>query len=235
MVRFTAEGLELSGVLHLPTFEPSAVVVGCHGLMADKNSPKQLELAKGCNAVGLGYFRFDHRGCGESEGVFEHDTTLKNRNSDLMAAIHAVNKEFGKKMPIGLFGSSIGGTVCLTAVRRLSPFAIVTLAAPVQSSAIHIPEGSPESLKNDIFKNRLVFDIIDTIGPIDHILIIHGSNDETVPVENAHTLYRLADDPKRQLILEGADHRISDTAHQDIFLQSTVRWLADCLTHSVRG
>ena len=218
----------MSGILHLPKHEPLAVIVGCHGLMANKNSPKQIELARGCTSIGMAYFRFDHRGCGDSDGVFEIDTTLENRTSDLMAAVHAVNHAFGKKMPIGLFGSSLGGTVCLTAARRLSPFAIVTLAAPIQGSTIQIPDNSPESLKNEIIENRLIVDVTATIGSIHHILIIHGSSDETVALENAHRIYSHARSPKVQMILENADHRISKKAHQERFLRKAVQWFLDC-------
>jgi uncharacterized protein len=227
-ISFSAEGLKLSGVLHLPNHEPLAVVVGCHGLMADKNSPKQIALARGCNAIGMAYFRFDHRGCGDSQGNFEIDTTLENRTSDLMAAVGAVVHTLGQNLPIGLFGSSLGGTVCLTAPSGLLPFAVVTLAAPVHSRSIHIPDDSPASLKNEIFNNRLTFDIAAHIHSIHHILIIHGSSDETVPVENAQTIYRLAGEPKRQMILEGGDHRVSNTAHQKTFIKTAVRWFADC-------
>ena len=227
-VSFVADGLKLSGVLHLPTQEPLAVVVGCHGLMADKNSPKQIEIARRCAAMGMAYFRFDHRGCGESEGVFEIDTTLENRRSDLMAAVHAVDKTLGKNMPIGLFGSSLGGTVCLSATRSVSPFAIVTLAAPVQSRSIHIPENAPESLKHEILKNRLTFNITTHMASIHHILIIHGSSDETVAVENAHRIYNHAQDPKKLLILENGDHRISQKSHQEHFIRNTAQWFSDC-------
>jgi alpha-beta hydrolase superfamily lysophospholipase len=227
-VAFVAHGLSLSGVLHLPDPAPWAVIVGCHGLMADKNSPKQIALARGCSAAGMAYFRFDHRGCGQSEGVFESDTTLENRKSDLVAAVQAIHNRLGQTIPVGLFGSSLGGTVCLTAATDISPFATVTLAAPVHSRSIRLPEDSPQSLKNEIFRRRLTFDITAAIASIGHILVIHGSRDATVPVENAHTIYRLACDPKKKLILRGGDHRVSSAAHQKKFLQAAVQWFADC-------
>ncbi len=233
-VSFVSEGLTLSGVLHLPNNEPLAVVVGCHGLIADKNSPKQIELARGCTALGMAYFRFDHRGCGESEGVFESDTTLKNRKSDLISAVHAANNALGTNMPLGLFGSSLGGTVILMAAHCLSPFTIVTLAAPVENRSIQLPGDSPESLKNEIVENQLIFNITSTMAPIHHILIFHGSRDETVPVENAHVIYRMASDPKKRMILEGGDHRISNAAHQETFLQATLQWFADCFTDTIK-
>ncbi len=227
-VSFVADGLQLCGVLHLPDHEPLAAVVGCHGLMAHKHSPKQIALARGCTAAGMAYFRFDHRGCGDSQGVFEIDTTLENRTSDLMAAVHAVNHKLGKNMPIGLFGSSLGGTVCLTAAHRLSPFALVTLAAPIQSRSIQLPDDAPESLKTEFAENRLTFNVSAAIGSVHHILIVHGSGDETVAVENAHRIHRLARDPKALLILEDGDHRISRKTHQERFLRRAVQWFSDC-------
>lgn len=227
-IQFVADGLMLSGVLHLPDGEPSAVVIGCHGLMSDKNSPKQVELARRCTAMGMAYLRFDHRGCGESEGVFEKDTTLGNRLSDLMTAVHTLEDILGKTVPVGLFGSSLGGTLCLTAASGVSPFAVVTLAAPVQSRSIRIPEDSPESLKNEILKDRLSFDMEAHIASIHHILIIHGSGDETVSVENADRIFNLARNPKKRLILKDGDHRISRASHQKLFIETAVRWFADC-------
>ena len=181
---FAADGLNLSGVLHLPASRPTAVIVGCHGLMADKRSPKQIELARGCTDIGMAYFRFDHRGCGQSDGAFDRDTTLENRKSDLTAAVRTVREALGKTIPVGLFGSSLGGTVCLATAFKFAPFAIVTLAAPVKSRSIRIPERSPESLKQEIGSNGLTFDIVAEMEAIHHILVVHGSDDETVPVEN---------------------------------------------------
>ena len=105
---------------------------------------------------------------------------------------------------------------------------MVTLAAPVQSRSIHLPENSPESLKNEILENRLTFNVSAAIGFVHHILIVHGSSDETVTIENAHRIYSLARDPKAQLILEDGDHRISRRTHQERFLREAVQWFSDC-------
>jgi len=218
----------LSGVLHLPREDPPAVIVGCHGLMADKSSPKQVALARRCTDAGLAYFRFDHRGCGESGGSFEKDTTLENRVMDLVAAAGAIRDVLGKRLPIGLFGSSLGGTVCLMASSKISPFAVVTLAAPVRSRSIRIPEDSPESLTRETLEGKIRFDIAASMESIDHILVIHGSKDEIVAVENASWIYSRVQDPKALLILENADHRISDRLNQTRFMKSTVQWFTDC-------
>lgn len=227
-VAFTVQNLRLSGVLHLPLSNPLAVVIGCHGLMADKSSPKQVALAKRCTDAGLAYFRFDHRGCGKSEGAFEKDTTLENRMTDLLGAVGTIRGILGKKLPVGLFGSSLGGTVCLAASPEIAPFAIVTLAAPIRSRSIRVPENSPESLTKETLKGKIRFDIAAAVESIDHILVIHGSKDETVPVENASWIYRHAREPKTMLILENADHRISDKVNQKRFMENAAQWFTDC-------
>jgi uncharacterized protein len=227
-VTFVADGLALSGVLHRPNRPPRAVIIGCHGLLADKSSPKQLEMARCCTAKGLAYFRFDHRGCGASEGVFDAQTTLANRRSDLIAAVRAAAGAVARSIPIGLFGSSLGGTVCLAASRQINPFAMVTLAAPVQSRSVRMPEDSPGSLIDDMVARRLTFDISADIRATHHILVIHGSMDETVPVENATTIYRLAKQPKKRMILSRGDHRISDRSQQRRLIDAAVGWYVAC-------
>ena len=228
-VWFTVEGLRLSGTLHRPNRPPKALVVGCHGLMADQTSPKQIALANQCVTLGAAYLRFDHRGCGQSEGVFEADTTLETRGQDLIAAVAAARQAMGEDLPVGLFGSSLGGTVCLLAASQLSPFAMVTLATPVRSSAIEIPDNAPPSLVHEVMKDRLHFDITARLSTIDHILIVHGSADETVGVENAYWIFQHAQKPKALLILPEADHRISALADQQRFMQAAIEWFSDWL------
>ena len=226
-IPFFVDDLKLHGVLHRPDSSPKALIVGCHGLMSDKASPKQIALARRCVKWGAAYFRFDHRGCGESEGRFEADTTVDNRARDLIAAVDAAHHTLGRNLPVGLFGSSLGGTVCLIAAQRISPFAMVTLAAPVRSKAIQVPDDSPDSLKNEI-KDQLRFDITTELRSLDHILVVHGSCDETVDVSNADLIITNAKEPKTTLILENADHRISDPIHQERFMQAAAQWFSDC-------
>ena len=227
-IGFVADGLRLAGVLHLPSRPPWAVIIGCHGLMADKQSPKQIALARYCKAAGMAYFRFDHRGCGESQGNFETDTTLARRRCDLLAAAGEMGGRLGGSMPIGLFGSSLGGAVCLAAAAQVAPFAVVTLAAPVHSHSIRLPENAPPSLEAELRQGRLSFNVSTPIPAIDHILVIHGSCDQIVPIDNARTIFQMAAQPKRELILPGGDHRISRPGHQRRFIEAAVAWFVAC-------
>jgi len=223
-VSFISDGLSLKGVLHRPIDAPLAAVIGCHGLIADKASPKQIALANRCTAEGMAYFRFDHRGCGESGGDFATDTSLHNRRADLLAAVGAVRSVYGRSIPIGLFGSSLGGTVCLASAHKINPFAIVTLAAPVESQSIRLPENSPASLRSEIYQNPLSFNVARDLATIGHVLVIHGEKDETVSVANAQRIYHHARKPKKLVVLKNGDHRISDKSHQEQVMKRSVRW-----------
>ena len=225
---FVVDGLRLYGCLHLPEESPQALIVGVHGLMADKNSPKQIALARQLPLQKMAYFRFDHRGGGESEGDFNDQTTLENRCRDILAAVQAAKQPLGAAVPLGLFGSSLGGTVCLATAKMIDPFAIVTLAAPVKSRAIQLPAQAPASLKRELKASRLTFNIAEQIETVHHLLILHGGADETVPVENAHLIYRSVQSPKKKIILRNGDHRISAPSLQQQVAEATVRWFIDC-------
>ncbi len=67
------------GTLHLPDRSRPPVVIGSHGLFGTAGSAKQVDLAVACVAAGIGFFRFDHRGCGHSTGDFARVTTLTGR------------------------------------------------------------------------------------------------------------------------------------------------------------
>ncbi len=228
---FFSDGLRLSGVLHLPGQLPAPFVVGCHGLLSDKESPKQIALAEGCNRSGLAYFRFDHRGTGESEGAFSEVTSLNARCRDLLAAVDMLESRDDTAHLHGLFGSSMGGAVVLAAAGELKPRRLVTLAAPIQSApVVESIRQSDDPLIHRIpkrfFDKDLTFDISEKIAGLRHILIFHGEADTIVPPENARKLYAACGEPKRLILLENGDHRISTARNQEIFTRKTVAWFS---------
>jgi alpha-beta hydrolase superfamily lysophospholipase len=216
-VRFNSDGYTLVGTLHLPTADAAPFVIGCHGLMADRNSPKQVDLAQACCRQGIGYFRFDHRGCGDSQGAFNRVTSLEGRQKDLLDAIQLVRSLDICNGTIGLFGSSLGGAVCLSVGHKDQIKAMVTLAAPLHS---RFPQAENHSLK-------AAFDITEEAGQAKNILIFHGECDEVVPLSHARSLYERASQPKKLMIQPGGDHRMSDPRHQELFIRASVGWFTD--------
>jgi alpha/beta superfamily hydrolase len=227
-ISFNVDGYQLAGTLHLPDTTKPAVVIGCHGLLADRNSPKQISLASACNQKGMAYFRFDHRGCGDSQGEFSKVTTLAARRQDLYHAVQTMQHQSEVGPLAALFGSSFGGTVVLAyAAIHPSP-TLITYAAPINSAEIQrakIRDNNGQSPPADLLPEALAFDIAPDIHNVDNILVAHSRNDETVPVEHAHQIYKMVKNPKDLLIFEGGDHRMSDSAHQKEFESKFIQWL----------
>ena len=226
-ISFKSDGFTLNGILHLPPAPRPPVVIGAHGLYSSSNSPKQIALAKYCNRLGIGYFRFDHRGCGASEGNFEAITSLDARCKDLTDAAAIILRSEDTGSQIGLFGSSMGGTVCLNVANDLSVDVLVTFAAPIRSRIGQ--KGSPRNEITDIPEifldsRKRAFDISNKLPNIGNILIFHGDADTVVPVSHAEEIYKLARQPKKMFKQKLGDHPMSNPAHQKVFIREASHW-----------
>jgi alpha-beta hydrolase superfamily lysophospholipase len=222
-IRFKCDGLILQGTLHLPDDRQPPVVIGSHGLYSSSHSPKQIALAEQCNRLGIAFFRFDHRGCGRSEGEFEDVTSLQARCRDLMAAVETINSRIDTGDRLGLFGSSMGGTVCLSVAGLLAAEALVTFAAPVRSNLTGSQSATPRS--EIVFDAaRRQFDITEELSTIRNILIFHGDADDVVPVSHAKEIYSLARQPKQVIFQKKGDHPMSNKEHQKEFVRESALW-----------
>ena len=232
-VTFTSDGLQLEGSLHLPETDLPPVVIGSHGLLSNSRSPKQIALARECNAHGIAYFRFDHRGCGRSEGDFKQVTSLKARCNDLVDAVNFIQRRNDVGNRVGLFGSSMGGTVCMAVVDSLDIHAWVTYAAPVRTSAIASAlkkSDDAERLNPLLDQKHLQWDISDQLHRLHHIFVLHGDSDFVVFPSNAHEIYTKSSQPKKLIIQKGGNHGMSNKKHQTDFLRDTVNWFKEWLT-----
>ncbi|MGD8292198.1 MAG: alpha/beta hydrolase [Desulfobacterales bacterium] len=226
-ISFRSDGFKLNGILHLPRVPRPPVVIGSHGLHSSSNSPKQIALARYCNRLGIGYFRFDHRGCGASEGNFEAITSLDARSKDLSDAAAIIRRSEDTGSQIGLFGSSMGGTVCLNVANDLSVDVLVTFAAPICSRIEQ--KQSPENAITDIPKifldyRKRAFDISEKLSNIGNILIFHGDADTVVPISHAEEIYKWASQPKKMIKQILGDHPMSNPAHQKVFVREASQW-----------
>ena len=222
-IRFTSDNLTLKGMLHLPGTNRPPVIIGCHGLFSSAGSPKQVALAEACNRLGMAYLRFDHRGCGSSQGEFDRVTSLEARCRDLIAAADAINHRSDTGDRLGLFGSSMGGTVCLGTAGQLAPEAMVTFAAPIRSD---LTGSQPDMSRSEIVFDaaRRPFDITEGLSAISKILIFHGEADDVVPVSHAREIHSLAGQPKQLIIQQQGDHPMSNPTHQKEFVEKATSW-----------
>ncbi|OQY14567.1 MAG: hypothetical protein B6I30_00270 [Desulfobacteraceae bacterium 4572_187] len=224
-ISFLSDNFLLRGILHIPTVEKCPVVIGSHGLLSSSNSPKQIELARRCNDFGIAFFRFDHRGCGKSQGVFKEVTSLDARRTDILSAIETIHGQGYIGSRIGLFGSSMGGAACISAAGSTKIDSMVVSAAPLRSRIIKRPDEKEDKVEY----KKLSFDISGKLSGINNILIFHGDADQVVPFSNALELYEKAEDSKKLIIQENGDHLMSNKAHQKEFINEAGLWFKNGL------
>lgn len=223
---FNVDGLVLAGTLHDPGIKNPPMVVGCHGLFADRMSPKQVALARAVCKKGIAFFRLDHRGCGQSQGDFKKVTTLSGRCADLLGAIAMLREKGLASQKVALFGSSMGGAVCLYAAQKTPVDCIVTNAAPVKFNPVFDilkAHGQDHLLSHEFYEENPCLDAPGAL-PLSGLLIFHGQKDETIPVSHAHELFDMALEPKKKIIFKNGDHSMSDPKNQKIFVTESVKW-----------
>ncbi len=239
--QFLVDQLTLTGELCLPDTPAPPLVVGSHGLEGTRFSAKQRVLSQLLPKNGIAFFRFDHRGCGDSQGDFVTDTSLEKRTGDFLAAVTHVREMGLTSRRLGVFGSSMGGATCINAWHSLEKkfgrlYGGVLCAAPLKSRTIHnIPIQGTETrpdLPVSFFRENLLFDLTDQAAALHHVLIFHGDADQVVPVENARLLLETMQDPKHAVIQKSGDHPMSSPVHQAEFEARTVAWFKQIFDRS---
>jgi alpha-beta hydrolase superfamily lysophospholipase len=175
----------------------------------------------------MAFFRFDHRGVGDSQGPFAEVTSVQQRRRDVLDAVVCLRKRTDLGNRTGLFGSSMGGAVCLSAAADITPQAIVVNAAPIRSLSAGIQPPQPSDSRMQGLPSGIrqaQFDLGPKLKGLSHVLVIHGDKDTVVPVSHAHEIFRRVDQPKRLLIQKRGDHLMSSPQHQKAFVEIAARW-----------
>lgn len=212
-------------VLHLPERTPASCVVACHGLGASKDSDKYLLLGREFPRRGLALCRFDFRGCGESDGSYA-DSTVAGRIRDLRAVTELLAGHPSLDDRFGLLGSSLGGFVALFAAAEMrTPVPVVTWNCPATLRGLEARrDADVAGLGPAFFAELETRRYADAPPGIPWTLTIQGDRDEVVPPEHGHILYRQAAEPRRLVILEGADHRLSEMSHRMRAVAESLSW-----------
>ncbi|HWP58187.1 MAG TPA: alpha/beta fold hydrolase [Candidatus Acidoferrales bacterium] len=239
MTFFNARGQLLRGVLHEPPLAPASGVILCHGMESNKQSEKIVALARELAELGVLALRFDFASASDGDRFAE--ITYSGEVEDLRAAYRFLLRRPLRK--IGLFGSSMGGTVALLfAAEEKSVAALVTLAAPLHPRKILEHMISVQEIEQwrrrgyVIYHGRKIHTgLLDDLKTLDvpqaaarvrcPTLVIHGDRDDTVPVSEAYELFALLAEPKELFIAAGADHRFSDAQALQDALRAARRWM----------
>ena len=217
---------KLALVLHLPDGGGRVpCVVACHGLHASKDSDKYLLLGDVLPAAGLALARFDFRGCGESSGR-EDETTIATRIEDVEAVLTLLEDHPRLDGRFGLLGSSLGGFVALFVAARRPGTPVVTWNAPASLTELANDDldesrglGIPFAL--EFMKGEYA------LAPrgVTHHLVVHADADDVVELGHGAQLHDHAGEPCDLVVIAGADHRLSDSAHRAQAVAASSAWL----------
>jgi len=219
-------GYEIKGVVHWPQRSRAPCVICSHGLFSSKDSPKFIAITEHLAQEGFAAIRYDHRGCGESQGRIE-DTTVSGRIADLEAVYDFARRHRRVNGNVGLMGSSMGGYISLfMAARHPAPAPVVIWATPYQLRR-KTDQGADNPyapLQNSFFEDLGRYHLGDVLNRVSHCLVVHGQNDELVPVWHATKIHELLAQPKALEIFAAADHRFSDAHLREEAIRRSVEF-----------
>jgi pimeloyl-ACP methyl ester carboxylesterase len=217
-------------VAHVSPGADARTVVFVPGFRSVGAGTKAMWFEERAVAAGLTYARFDFRGMGESDGLFE-ETTIGREVEDLGLVLDRL-----AGAAVYLIGSSLGGMVSvLTAQTRRTQVQGLILIAPAfdffdrrrdylgtdglaawrEHGIVHAVDqytGEPYRLRYDMIadgvaRQQAVWDH----GAPCPVRIFHGTEDEAVPVGAAQRFLREAPCPDCRLTtIDGGDHRLLD-------------------------
>lgn len=165
------------------------------------NRGGRVALAQAFASKGYGVLLFDYRGFGSNPGTPSEDGLLMDGQA-AAAYLGARDDVDGDRLVY--FGESLGAAVAIATARSRAPAAVV-LRSPFTSlpdvASSHFPFLPTSLLLVDRYPNE------STIGDLDiPVMIVAGSGDRTVPLEQSERVFDAANDPKRLVVLDGADH-----------------------------
>ncbi len=242
-VALEVDGLSIVGQLYLPAGRaPYPTVCVCHGIPAripDPNDVGYAALAEQICPKGFAVLIFNFRGTGASGGNLDILGWTRDLEVviDYLAALPEVDKS-----RLSLLGFSGGAAVSVyVAAQDNRVSAVVTCACPAEFTfftQIDDPSSlidhfrSIGAIRDNAFPPSVPdwLNGFELVKPIDYIaqisprslLLVHGSQDETVEVSHAHRLYARAGEPKQLVIVEGAEHRLR---HSYEAMSIVIDWL----------
>ncbi len=213
------------------------LVVLCHGIPLSRPDPSDPGYRGICLRLaeeGVSALFVNFRGCGDSTGDFH----MGGWYSDLCSVVDFAKSEVASRR-LCLAGFSAGGALAIKyAAERGGVDGVASFAAPAGLSRVFAREHtmqlieaardvgtikdpafppSPDWFYEDARKNEAI-DFVSRVSPAP-LLIVHGEQDELVPVSQGRELFEAAGEPRELVVLPAGEHRLRrDPRSVDILL-----------------
>jgi putative redox protein len=234
-------GAHLDARLELPLEKPRAYAIASHCFTCSKDTITIFRISRMLAEQGIAVLRFDFTGLGNSEGDFAL-TNFTSDVADVCAAAEFLRNNYAA--PALLIGHSLGGTAMLQAATHLdSVRAVVTIASPSQpdhvlhhfghaltmleqgiSASIEVA-GRHYDIEPQFIDDLRCYDMQQHLASLDKpVLIFKVLNDALVDSENADEISAWTKGPSRIVILDKADHLLSDKDDAAFVANEIVTW-----------
>ncbi|VVB80244.1 2-succinyl-6-hydroxy-2,4-cyclohexadiene-1-carboxylate synthase [uncultured archaeon] len=224
----------LRGFVHEPRKIKGAVIL-LHGFPGNCKSLKTL--ARWLKFAGFLTLRFDFSGTRLSEGNFE-DKLMSKEVKEIKSSVDFLssNYKFKKLYLIGFSTGAIDLSLYAWKDKRIDRIVLSGGVADLvkcinydfnknqikefkeKGFIVYSRPGSwyhNKRLKRGFYEEFFKLNVKNSLHKLKKpILILHGSKDTTVPIENAKEIYDAANEPKKLMIIKGADHKFSKLRHK---------------------
>ncbi|MFH1275807.1 MAG: alpha/beta fold hydrolase [Candidatus Woesearchaeota archaeon] len=217
-----------------------SVVLILHAFTGKKENKTIHFLAKKLPEFGFETIQFDFSGHGESEGILSEANISKQLND-----INSVISELGiNQKNLVILGNSFSVITALGFVDKHKEIKGLILTSGRAKYLEYIDNLEQVGVKYKLFENEFIDEsfIADykKYNPINNIqrnnqpvLIIHGTNDKVVPVENAQEFYNSSKSNSKFLVLiKDADHRYSNIEFKEEVLNSCLDFLKNKINNN---
>ena len=214
-----ADGVTLAGWFVPPRTEPTQITAIVFNGNAG-NRAMRAPLAAALSSHGIATLLFDYRGYGGNGGSASEEGLARDARAavDYLAARPGVDPA-----RIVFFGESLGTAVAVRLATERRPRALI-LRSPFPSlvdlGRLHYPVLPVAWLLRDRYE------CIDRIRRIAcPLLVIAGDRDGIIPAELSERLFAAAVEPKRLVIIRGADHNDEELLNGPQMIAEIVRFV----------
>lgn len=176
--------------------------------------------------AGLDVFSFDYRGYGRSTGSPDEEGTYRDARAARAALL---GQEGVDGTRVFYVGESLGGAVAIALAVEAPPRGLVLLSTFTSVRAmgrVHYPF-IPTPLVPDAYPS------LRRIGELEcPLLVMHGEQDEIVPVEHGRALFEAAAGPKRLHLFAGAGHNDLLSRAGREWAETIAAWVREVLESS---
>ena len=228
----STDGITIRGTIFYPEARPSKlypVVIICHGIPGSgtprpSTDPGYEDLATEFTSLGVAAVIFNFRGCGESGGNFDMMGWTHDLEAVIDKTLNTPHIDPTRLLVVGFSGG--GAAAAKVAAENDNIFAVALVGTPAH---FRIFEKDMPSVVEDFRERGIIRDPnfppdmdhwIDGFTEIEprrwirhfkgkHALVMHGDEDELVPVEHARELHEAAPAGVAEIsIIPGGVHRL---------------------------